>query len=357
METYVVVLAGGAGTRFWPAGRRMRPKQLLPVAGGTTMLAQTLERCAPLAPPARTYIVTNEVQLSSTRRECPSVPPEQVLPEPAMRNTAAAIALAAERIRARAGDGVMAVVPADHVIRPLDLYVATMRAAIARAAGTDSLLTVGIRPTGPATGYGYIELGSKIDERDGHPIYRVQSFKEKPDAATAQAFLASGRYVWNSGAFVWRVRTFLDALARHLPGHSDVLRALAGYAAAAAEIPRAVYARFESIPVDIGILEKADNVEVVPGTFEWDDVGSWLAVGRLNPRDAEGNVVRGGRHIGLDTRNCIVMADGHLVATIGLENLIVVHTPDATLVCPKHRAEDVRQIVKLLEEKGLSDVL
>jgi len=351
-----VVLAGGAGTRFWPAGRRMRPKQLLPVAGRTTMLAQTLERCAPLAPPAQTYIVTNKVQLASTRRECPSVPAAQVLPEPAMRNTAAAIALAAERIRARAGDAVMVVVPADHVIRPLDLYVATMRAAVARAAGADALLTVGIRPTGPATGYGYIELGSKIDEHGGHPIHRVQSFKEKPDAATAQTFLASGRYVWNSGAFVWRVKTFLDALARHLPGHSAVLGALAQEIAAGDDIPPEAYARFESVPVDIGILEKADNVEVVPGTFEWDDVGSWLAAGRLNLRDAEGNVVKG-RHIGIDTRNCIVMADGHLVATIGLENLIVVHTPDATLVCPKHRAEDVRRVVKLLEEKGLTDVL
>ncbi len=346
-----MIIAGGAGTRFWPAGRRARPKQLLPIAGKRTMLAETLDRCTSLAPPSRTWIVTNQLQAEATRRECPGLPPDHVIAEPAMRNTAAAIGIAAAVLRQALGEGrdaVMAVMPADHVIRPRDLFERTFRAAIARAAEADVLLTLGIRPTGPATGYGYIEGGGAVATVDGFTVHKVKSFKEKPDRASAAAFVASGRYWWNAGTFVWRLSVLLDAFRRHLPRHADLIDGIGRRLAHGESISPADYERFDNLPVDIGILEKSDRVETIPATFDWDDVGSWLAVDRLNPRDAKGNIVRG-RHVGIDTSQCIVMgSDDHLIATVGVEDLIIVRTPDATLICPKSRAEEVKKIVERL---------
>lgn len=351
LTTFVAVLAGGAGTRFWPSGRRARPKQLLPLTGGRSMLAETLSRCAPLAPPENTWVVTNRLQLEATRRECPELGPEQLVAEPAMRNTAAAIGLAALHARRRDPEGVMVVLPADHVIRPQDAFEACFRAAVRRATEADVLLTIGIQPTGPATGYGYIESGDEVASIDGHVVQRVASFKEKPNAATASEFIATGRYFWNAGTFVWRISTLLNAYQRHLPGHYEVLEAIDAGLDEGHSPDVEVYERFENIPIDMGIMERADNVEVIPALFEWDDVGSWLAVDRLNPRNDEGNVIRG-EHAGVDTRNCIVISRNHLVATVGIEDMIVVHTPDATLICPKDRAEEVRDLVKRLADQG-----
>jgi mannose-1-phosphate guanylyltransferase len=347
VHTHIVVLAGGAGTRFWPAGRIERPKQLLPVASDKTLLRETLDRCAPLADPARTWIITNERQVDATRAEAPEVPADQVVAEPEMRNTAAAIALAAHLIERKHGEGVMVVLPADHVIRPPELFTNTFRAAATRATNEDVLVTVGIKPTGPATGYGYIESGDTVAEVDGFPVQAVKSFKEKPDAATAKEFLDQGGYYWNAGTFVWRTSVFREALRRHLPGHEAILQQIGD-----GDVTAAIYGGFEKIPVDVGILERADNVEVVPASFEWDDVGSWLALDRLVPRDEHDNVVRG-NHVGIETRDCIIVGrDGHITATLGVEDLIVVCTPDATLVAPKDRAEDVKKLVEELKRRG-----
>ncbi|MHC4957417.1 MAG: mannose-1-phosphate guanylyltransferase [Planctomycetota bacterium] len=351
MATHVVILAGGAGTRFWPSGRRARPKQLLKISGPRSLLAETLARCEPLAAPTETWIVTADLQLEGVRREAPDLPDAQLIAEPSMRNTAAAIGLAAVRIRARDPEGVMVVMPADHAIEPPDVFVSTFRAAVARAASEDVLITVGIRPTGPATGYGYIEGGDAVAEVEGHTVHRVRSFKEKPDAATAAAFLATGNYFWNSGMFVWRAETLLRAMREHLPGHAEVLEDIATSEGLSPDS----YARFENIPIDVGVMERADNVEVFPATFLWDDVGSWLALDRLHERDDNGNTVLAD-HVGIDTENCIVVGkDGHIVATLGVSDLIVVHTKDATMVCRKDRAEDVREIAKRLKQLGLED--
>jgi len=350
VNTHVVVLAGGAGTRFWPAGRVERPKQLLPVASDETLLKETLDRCAPLAPPERTWIVTNESQVEPTRAEAGGA---HVVAEPDMRNTAAAIALAALLIERADGDGVMIVLPADHVIRPPELFVRTFEAAACRARAADVLLTVGIQPTGPATGYGYIESGDEVAVVDGFPVRAVKSFKEKPDSNTAMRFLERGGYFWNAGTFVWRASVFRQAVRDHLPGHEAVLQAIAADLDAGRALGADAYARFENTPVDIGILERADNVEVLPASFEWDDVGSWLALDRLRPRDEHGNVVRGA-HVGIETSNCIVVGrKDHVIATLEVEDLIIVSTPDATLVAPKHRAEDVKRLVQRLKEEGL----
>jgi mannose-1-phosphate guanylyltransferase len=349
MSIHVVILAGGAGTRFWPSGRKAHPKQLLKIAGPRSMLAETLSRCEPLAPASGTWIVTADLQLDGVRREAPDVPEDQLVAEPSMRNTAAAIGLAAVRIRARDPQGVMVVMPADHAIQPPDVFVSTFRAAAERAASADVLLTVGIQPTGPATGYGYIEAGDAIAEVDGHPVHRVKSFKEKPDAATAAKFLATGNYFWNSGMFAWRVDTLLAAMKEHLPGHAAVLEEIA----ATDTLDPDVYARFENVPIDVGVMERADNVEVIPATFQWDDVGSWLALDRLHERDGHGNTVLAD-HVGIDTENCIVVSDdGHKIATLGIHDLIIVHTKDVTMICRKDRAEDVRDLVERLKELGL----
>jgi mannose-1-phosphate guanylyltransferase len=315
------------------------------------MLAETLSRCAALAPPEHTFVITNRLQLEATRRECPELPREQIVAEPAMRNTAAAIGLAALHARRHDPEGVMVVLPADHVIRPQDAFENCFRAAIRRARDADVLLTIGIQPTGPATGYGYIESGDEVASIDGHIVQRVESFKEKPSAAKASEFIATGRYFWNAGTFVWRISTLMAAYRRYLPRHHEVLEAIdAGLAAGRAPAAED-YERFDNIPIDMGIMERADNVEVIPALFEWDDVGSWLAVDRLHPRDEDGNVIRG-EHTGVDTRNCIVISRDHLVATVGIRDMIVVHTPDATLICPKDRAEEVRDLVRRLAESG-----
>ena len=350
-----MILAGGAGTRFWPAGRRDRPKQLLPIASDASMLRETLVRCGDLAPPERTWIVTNERQAVDTRAEAPEIPADHVLAEPAMRNTAAAIAWAAARIARVDPDAVMIVLPADHVIRPVELFTRTFAAAAQRASDASTLLTVGIEPTGPATGYGYIETGDPVAEVDGFAVRGVQSFKEKPDAPTATRFLAAGGYLWNAGTFVWSAATFLEALRMHLPGHAAVLDAMEADLDAGRAPSAETYERFENVPVDIGIMERANNVEVIPGEFSWDDVGSWLALDRLRERDAKGNVTSG-EVVALETRNCIVIGrPNHVVATIDLDDLIIVSTPDATLVCPKDRAEDVKKIVEELRNRGLDN--
>jgi len=352
LSTFVAVLAGGAGTRFWPKGRRALPKQLLPITSGRSMLAETLARCAPLAPPEHTFVVTNAVQAEATRRECPQLPAAHVVAEPAMRNTAAAIGVAALLAARRDPEAVLVVLPADHYVDPPEAFVRCFEAAVRRAREADVLLTVGIRPSGPATGYGYIESGAQVATVDGLPVHRVESFKEKPDAATAVRFLATGRYFWNAGTFVWRVPVLMEAMREHLPGHFEILQRIAATLEAGGDLRPEDYAAFAPVPIDTGVMEKARNVEVIPADFAWDDVGSWLAVGRLGTRDANGNVVRG-EHLGLETRNCIVFGSpGHLVATLGLEDLIVVHTEDATLICPKSRAEEVRRIVRQLEEEG-----
>ncbi len=347
-----MILAGGAGTRFWPAGRRARPKQLLPIASKQSMLVETLERCAELAPPENTFVITNEIQVEATRQQAPQLPAANVVAEPSMRNTAAAIGAAAVLVEARDPEGVMIVLPADHSIRPREDFVRCYRAAAARAASNDVLLTVGIRPTGPATGYGYIEGGDKLSEVDGHAVHQVKSFKEKPDAKTAAEFIATGSYFWNAGTFVWRASVLRHAFAQHLPGHAKVLDEIADQLRGGAKLSEDVYGKFENVPIDIGVMEKADNVEVIPASFQWDDVGSWLAIDRLNPRDEEGNVVRG-THVGIDTSNCIVFSKDHVVATVGVSDLIIVHTPDATLICPKSHAEDVKKIVAELKARGL----
>ena len=345
---HAVILAGGSGTRFWPASRRARPKQFLSVAGDEPLIVATRRRLEGWVPDARVLVVTAQSQAQGVRELLPDLPPENVLAESAARNTAAAVAWAALCVQRRDPNAVMAVLPADHVVQPAERFKRSIVAGARLAAREPVLLTYGIRPTHAATGYGYIEVGEQLAAEDGEAVYAVARFVEKPDAARAAEFLASGRFLWNAGIFVWSVSAILDAFERFAP---DVLRPLCE-SSSREDLDRR-YASLPALPVDVAILERASNVRTIPIDYRWSDVGSWSSIPEVHTPDAEGNAcVGGGALIAEEAHDCIVYAeDGHLTALVGVKDLIVVHANGATLVLPRERAQDVRRIVERLGEK------
>lgn len=348
---HAVIMAGGSGTRFWPQSRLARPKQLLRLVGERTMIQQTADRAA-LAGAERTWIVTNRDQADETARQLPHIPADHFLIEPCGRNTAPCIGLAAVRLLAADEDAVMLVLPADHVIRP----DAVFRQAVEQAAAIverdpNALVLFGVPPTYPATGFGYIEHGSPLGKTGA---YRVESFREKPDAETARQYVASGRFHWNCGIFVWRASRILNALA-HEPEISERLIPLRKAVGTPQwdEVLAREFPRMKSISIDHAVLERSAKFAVtLEARFEWDDVGSWEALPRLIGPDADGNTVDG-PFCGVETHGCIVRTTGdHLVATVGMDDCIIVHTPDATLVARKDNPEAIRTLVARLRERG-----
>ncbi len=344
---HAVVMAGGSGTRFWPRSRQRVPKQLLAITGRRPLLTDTVERLRPLVSPPRTWVVTAAVHAAAVRRAVARVPRRNVLVEPEGRNTAAAIALAALRLGAAAPDAVMAVLPADHAISDGPAFRATLAQALDVAATTDSLVTLGVEPTHPETGYGYIEVGAAID---GLPAHRVAQFLEKPSAPRAAELIARGNVLWNAGIFAWRVEAILAALREWVPAVLEPLERAVRSGGTRA-LARA-YRRLPNVSIDTGVLERAPNVTVVRARFPWSDVGSWAAVDALWQKPGQANAVRG-TVVTVDSRGCIVDAGSRLVALLGVEDLVVVDTPDAILVCPKDRAQDVRLVVDALGTKHL----
>jgi mannose-1-phosphate guanylyltransferase len=342
---HVVVLAGGKGTRFWPKSRERRPKQLLPILSERTMAQETVARLGLVVEHANVWVVTGEAHAEELRAQLPEVPVEQVVAEPIGRNTAPAIGLAAELIAARDPHATMIVLPADHHVRDGERFREVLRRAVSLARRENALVTIGIAPEAPETGYGYIERGAEIP--GGH---RVRRFTEKPDRARAEEFLASGRYLWNAGIFVWRVDVIRAALRSHLPETADALREIVARWGDGERFA-AAYAAVDAVSIDYGVLEKADNVAVVTGDFGWDDIGSWAAVRRLRRADGEGNVLEG-RVVALSSARNYVSGGNRLVALLGVENLVVVDTDDALLVCAADRVQDVKQIVDELERRG-----
>lgn len=346
-HVYAVILAGGSGTRFWPLSRRLAPKQLLSLTGERTMLQDTVLRITPIASPERVWVVTGGELSDEVRRQLRGIGVgAAVVDEPMGRNTAPAISVAAHRLLAADPDALMVVLPADHVITKPEAFLQTVDVAI-RAAGERFVVTIGVVPTRPETGYGYIQRGVALP---GDRAYRVERFVEKPDRTTAERYMAAGNYWWNAGMFVWRADVIVDELRRYAPGVATAGAAIADAMAQGADEARlrALYEGVESVSIDYAVMERSTRAAVVPAEFGWSDVGSWAALDEIAPKDARGNVISG-RVVDVDSRRSIVYAQDRLIATIGLSDLVVVDTPDATLVCAKDRAQDVRKVVEALE--------
>lgn len=356
-----VIMAGGSGTRFWPRSRRRCPKQLIEIVGHGTMIQQTVARLRSELPAESFLIVTNEAHAEPMRAQLPEFAPEQVVAEPCGRDTSACIGLAAFLLRKADPDAVMVVCSADHVISPVDEFMRCVGDAARIASRDGALVTFGIKPTHPSELYGHIRRGDPVAgcEDGTTKAFRLVEFKEKPTRARAEELMRTGEYYWNSGNFVWHVNSIIDAIRTFLPELYDGLLRIEP--ALGSDDQAAVLAReYPSLPrisIDYGVMEKAANAVVLEATFEWDDVGSWDAVARHHPADEHGNVLLA-RHTGVDTRGCILVADAdHLLATIGVQDLIVVHTADATLVCDRRREADVKALVKQLEAQGFDACL
>jgi mannose-1-phosphate guanylyltransferase len=356
-HAYAIILAGGSGTRFWPLSRRKNPKQLLELFGRGTMVEQSVARIAPCIPAERIYVFTNEILKARIRRLLPQIPADQIVAEPVGRNTAPTIGLAGHEVLSRDPEGIMIVLPSDHVISKPAAFRQIMREACGWASGAGRTVVLGLKPTGPETGYGYVRIGDLAGKLGHCEIYGVRNFTEKPPLKTARRYVASGKYLWNGGMFIWRADTVLESFAKHQPTMSQTLRKLAeagGFRNAAAF--RRLFPKLESISIDFGIMEKISGVFAVPADIGWNDVGSWSVVYNLNDKDPEGNVLPR-NSFSLNSRGNLVRSEEKFVATVGVQNLVIVETPDALLVCTRDAAQDVGKIVKELSERGLTELL
>jgi mannose-1-phosphate guanylyltransferase len=347
-------MAGGSGTRFWPLSRQRRPKQMLALAGKAPLIVQTAQRIRPLAPSSRTFVVCGRAHAPAVRKLLRGLPAKNILVEPVARNTAPCIGLAAAVVAHRDPRGILVVLPSDQHVADGDRFRAAIASA-ARAAADGSLVTLGIKPTSPETGFGYLQRGDPIGA-DG--VHAVERFVEKPDLEKARQYLASGDYFWNAGIFVFRADRILEEIGRHLPEAREPLEAIAK-AVGTPRFPRVLARNFPLMPaisIDFGVMEKASGIAVVPVDPGWSDVGSFPALCGIRRLDAQGNVVEG-EAILVDVSDSVVIADKRPLALVGLHGMIVVDAGDAMLVCPKDRAQDVRKVVSELTRRRLAHLL
>ncbi|GCE46667.1 mannose-1-phosphate guanylyltransferase [Thermosporothrix hazakensis] len=342
-----VILAGGSGTRLWPLSTPSFPKQFLPLPNGNSMIQETLERVAPLTCADQTWIVTGQSMADLAQEHLPSVPPEHVLREPMGRGSAAAIGWAAAVLARQDPDAVLAIFSADHVIANVETFRQSLQLAYEWAL-QGSLVTIGITPTKPETGYGYIRFAEKLGEGHGHTTCRAERFVEKPDLETAKSYLADGHYVWNAGIFIWKASTFMAEMHEHLPDSARKLEAIADAMGTANEqhVLEELWPTLQNITVDYGILEKTRNLVVIPADLGWCDVGNWEQYGMLFPADEQG-VRSVGHHQGFGSQNVVVYNNtGRRVYTIGVEDLIVVEMDDMTVICHKKDVQRVRELAE-----------
>ena len=355
---YALIMAGGGGTRLWPLSRRRHPKQMLTLVGDRSMFRLAVERLRPLLPPERILVVTAAEQVAPLVEQVPELPEANFIVEPLGRGTAPCIGLAALHLQRRDPQAVMAVLTADHYIRRVETFRAVLQAA-SRVAEEGYLVTLGIEPTYPATGYGYIRRGERLTDVDGFSAFRVAQFTEKPDAETALQFLAAGDYAWNSGMFVWRVARIMEEFARWMPDFAAMLALLErtlGTPDYAPTLER-LWPAVAKQTIDYGIMEKTAHAAVLPVDLGWSDVGAWPAVMELHSPDGQGNVLRGDV-LALDTADSMVFSGAdRLIAAIGLRNLIIVDSGDVTLVATREQAERVREIVEALQRQGRDRLL
>ncbi|MDD2498169.1 MAG: mannose-1-phosphate guanylyltransferase [Desulfitobacteriaceae bacterium] len=355
---FPVIMAGGRGERLWPRSRAKLPKQFLSFLGEQTLVQTTVSRLEKLVPAEKIFIVTGREYVSTIKQQVPHLSEKNIIIEPIGKNTAACIGLAALYLERVNSDAVMAVFPSDHMIWHKDKFLANLQVAAELAKKEDCLVTLGIPPVRPETGYGYIKLGNDFRTFKGHSIYRVERFIEKPDLNRAKAYLNSGQYLWNTGMFLWKISVIRKMIKQFMP---DLYRALERIKAALGTSEEEIvlareFQELENISVDYGIMEKADRVFVVPGDFGWDDLGNWIALGRVHQPDSQGNIFQGDV-INVDSTGCIAEGSGRLVALVGVQNLLVVDTDDALLVCAREKVQDIKELLKKLKEENREEYL
>lgn len=363
-HVYVVILAGGSGTRLWPMSRDNTPKQFLKLGGDRTLMQSSVDRILPLISWDRIIVVTNSAYTDEVRQQLPQIPPDNIVSEPVKRDTAAAMALGSLIAQYRDPEAVVVNVASDHVLKDDQEYRRVITAAAELAAAGEYLVTVGITPTSPNVNFGYIQVADELEKHGGYPILRVDSFKEKPDKPTAESFLKSGHYFWNANMYTWHVNTILDAFRRHMPSmmpELDRIRAAIGTPDFAIVLEDA-YRTIEKISIDYAISEKAQNLVLIEGDFGWDDVGLWSTVYALGQKDQNGTVVIREAEdtspvVSLGARNNLVSTNNRLVALMGVDDVVVVDSDDVVLVLPREKAADVKKVVELLKEKGLESYL
>ena len=356
---YAVIMAGGKGERFWPLSTSKHPKQLLALVGDKPLIAQAVDRLDGLVSPENVFVVTNAELVDATRAAAPQLPPENIVGEPIGRDTAAAVACGGALVKAKDENGVFAVLTADQVMGDLDVFSATLKGGMDLAEQNDILVTIGIEPTSPSTGFGYIESGESFQSAESIEFRKAVRFVEKPDEATASKYLASGKFYWNSGMFIWSVQSLEKAFSAHCPEMAELMNQLTRYAREGkiVEGMDATYPNLGKISVDYALMEKADNIVMACGTFAWDDVGSWPALESHFDQDECGNTKIGQAEM-LNADGNIIYSKDRLTAVIGVKDLIVVQADGVTLVCPKDRAQDIKQmVVDLREKSGFDDLL
>ena len=355
-SAYAVVMAGGGGTRLWPVSKRSRPKQSLSFGNPRTLFQQTVDRLEGLLPPERILVVTIADQAEALKAQYPQIPDDNTLIEPMPRGTASVVGLAAVALQQRDPQSVMIVLAADHFIDNVPYFQALIRAGV-ETAKKGYLATLGITPTFPSTGYGYIQMGAELDVNSGQPVYNALRFKEKPNLELAQAMLATGDHAWNSGMFIWKTERILAEMKHLMPDLSEKLDKISQVwnGAERQVMIQLVWPTIVSETIDFGVMEKAERVAVLPATdLGWNDVGSWESLFDVLPHDENGNIVVGAGHIGVNTRDTLVFSEvpNRIIATIGLENMVVVDTGDALLICSRDQAQQVRQVVDRLKQGG-----
>lgn len=351
MKKTALIMAGGRGERFWPKSRRNLPKQFLSLTDdGITMIQHTVKRILPLVDINDIFVSTNKEYVDLVRKQLPEIPKENVLCEPVSKNTAPCVALAACYMKNKYDDAIMIVLPSDHLIKNKEIYLYALTDACNVAERNGNLVTVGITPTYPETGYGYIKFNNKRELFGESTAFKVEKFVEKPNLEKAKEYISCGTYLWNSGMFVWKISSIIENFKQNLPniynGANLIINALR--ADNYEEVLHKIFNEFESVSIDYGILEKAGNIFVIPGTFGWDDVGSWLAIERINKTDDFNNVISG-NVITIDTKNSIIQGNNKLMALVGVKDLIVVDTDDATLICNKADANKIRKVIENLK--------
>lgn len=347
---YAVIMAGGRGERFWPLSSERLPKPFLPLLKGRTMIQETVERTRLLMPEERMFIVLSGDHLPTARQQLPDIPPENFIVEPFGRDTAACIGLASLYIGKKDKDASVVVLAADHIIKGNDSFLDTISNALKFLMSNESIITIGVQPKRPETGYGYIELGEHLETIGNQLFYRVGRFIEKPTLEVANHFLKSGQYFWNSGMFMWKNATIQQSLSLYMPQLWNGLMHINQSIGSAEEkgVIEREFSKFQKISIDYGVLEKSTQVVVVPADFGWDDVGTWSALERVHDLDESNNVILG-QHVGIDTRNCIVFSQNQLVATQGVRDLVIVQAEGKILICSKEKAPHLKAIVRRVE--------